>query len=113
MATAPTDSEVELGEIVEREGRETLLPSVTRTVLSTSVHAGALADGSRPPATAEDRRAARAGDVIDGRYVVDGQLGRGGMGRVLRVRHQALGKAFALKLIRSAIAPKPMIRARF
>ena len=38
------------------------------------------------------QRGARTGDVIGGRYVVEGQLGRGGMGRVLRVRHQALGK---------------------
>jgi len=62
----------------------------------------------------DDRpRGARTGDVIGGRYVVEGQLGRGGMGRVLRVRHQALGKAFALKLIKSAIATNPKIRELF
>src|SRR5690606_38297598 len=43
-------------------------------------------------------RRARRGDVIGGRYVVDGQIGSGTMGRVLRVRHQVLGKPFALKL---------------
>ena len=59
------------------------------------------------------QRGARSGDVIGGRYVVEGQLGRGGMGRVLRVRHQALGKAFALKLIKSAIATNPKIRELF
>jgi PAS domain-containing protein len=73
--------------------------------LDTEPHA-ALAADDRP-------RGARSGDVIGGRYVVEGQLGRGGMGRVLRVRHQALGKAFALKLIKSAIATKPKIRELF
>jgi eukaryotic-like serine/threonine-protein kinase len=45
-------------------------------------------------------RRARRGDVIGNRYVIEGQIGRGGMGRILRVRHQVLGKGFALKLIR-------------
>jgi len=61
----------------------------------------------------EGRRGARAGDVVGGRYVVEGQLGRGGMGRVMRVRHQALGKVFALKLIKSTIATNPKIREMF
>jgi len=112
----PPDSDVDLGEPVQRDGHETLLPSVTLSVLSRSVIGGVPAteapdvDGSD---SAEDHRGARAGDVIGGRYVVEGQLGRGGMGRVIRVRHQALGKAFALKLIKSAIATNPKIREMF
>ena len=51
--------------------------------------------------------------MVDGRYVVEGQLGRGGMGRVLRVRHAALGKVFALKLIKTTIATEPKIRDMF
>ena len=35
MSTRPGESEADLGEPVEREGHETLLPSVTRSVLST------------------------------------------------------------------------------
>lgn len=66
----------------------------------------ALELGERP-------RGARQGDLIGGRYVVEGQLGRGGMGRVLRVRHQVLGKAFALKLIKAPIATNPRIREMF
>jgi hypothetical protein len=58
-------------------------------------------------------RGARTGDVIGGRYIVDGQIGRGGMGRVLRVRHSALGKAFALKLPKAAISMDAGFRARF
>ena len=67
-----------------------------------------------PTPDPDDRRqGAKAGDVIGGRYVVEGQLGRGGMGRVMRVRHQALGKVFALKLIKSTIATNPKIREMF
>lgn len=113
----PSDSDLEVGEPVEREGHETLLPSVTRSVLSSKsfVASELLAEGSTPPPVVveAERRGARSGDVIGGRYVVEGQLGRGGMGRVLRVRHQALGKAFALKLIKSAIATNPRIRELF
>jgi serine/threonine protein kinase len=58
-------------------------------------------------------RGARNGDLIGGRYFVEGQIGRGGMGRILRVRHQALGKAFALKLIKAPIATDPKIREMF
>ncbi len=120
---SPSDSELDLGEPVEHEGHETLLPSVQRSVLSTKSY---VASELEAPATgsqvevdettnvAEDRpRGARSGDVVGARYVVEGQLGRGGMGRVLRVRHQALGKAFALKLIKSAIATNPKIRELF
>ncbi len=57
--------------------------------------------------------AARVGDVVAGRYRVEAVLGRGGMGRVLRVRHQVLGKPFALKLIRTPIATDPRIRELF
>ena len=62
---------------------------------------------------AERPRGARSGDVIGGRYLVEGQIGRGGMGRVLQVRHQVLGKAFALKLIKAPIAANRRIREMF
>lgn len=127
----PSDSEPDLTEPVEREGRETLLPSVTRSMLSgksfvaeepmelppppTTSASGSVAPQFRDTHTIIDPhpRGARGGDVIGGRYVVEGQLGRGGMGRVLRVRHSALGKPFALKLIKSAIATNPKIRELF
>jgi serine/threonine-protein kinase len=107
-ASPPADTiDADLDELVEREGHETLLPSVTRSVASR-------ANITVPPLLGEDRpRGARGGDVIGGRYIVEGQLGRGGMGRVLRVRHAALGKPFALKVIKSAIATNPTIRELF
>ena len=114
-----------------REGHETLLPSVTRSVLSRASYVAseleAAAAGSAAPVMpiepADDSlptarigklaHRARSGDVIGGRYVVEGELGKGGMGRVLRVRHHALGKAFALKMIKSAIATNQRIRELF
>jgi eukaryotic-like serine/threonine-protein kinase len=134
MAPA-SDLDLDDGEPVEREGRETLLPSVTRSVLSTksfiaseldSPATGSFIsslqhqspqlqydDNAEPVTLVGRQRGARAGDVVGGRYVVEGQLGRGGMGRVMKVRHSALGKPFALKLIKSAIATNPRIRELF
>ena len=123
----PGESDVDLGAPVEREGHETLLPSVTRSVLSAkSFVASELGEGVHTDVEAEPRdglgddswdgragRGAKSNDVIGGRYIVEGQLGRGGMGRVLRVRHSALGKPFALKLIKSRIATNPKIREMF
>jgi serine/threonine-protein kinase len=123
----PTDSDLDLEAPVEREGHETLLPSVTRSVLGTKSFVSDIEtpppllpaddpalDEPPPRETIRQRSpGARAGDLIDGRYIIEGQLGRGGMGRVLRVRHQALGKTFALKLIKSSIATNPRIRELF
>lgn len=115
------DSDLELGELIEREGRETLIPSLTRSALGrkSAVMEARLPTPMPTPAPSGeepitlDRRGPKTGDVIGERYIVDGQLGRGGMGRVVRVRHQALGKPFALKLIKSAIATNPKIREMF
>ncbi len=126
MRLMAPDSDFEIGEPIEREGTETLLPSIQRSVLSTKSYVAndpGYAPPPLPDASEEathvldpskrDSRGARQNDVIGGRYIVEGQLGRGGMGRVLRVRHQALGKAFALKVIKSAIATNPRIRELF
>jgi PAS domain-containing protein len=112
----PAESDVDLGELIEREGHETMLPSVTRSVLSAKsiVASEIFNEDSRPTRVLDARsRGAGPGDLVGGRYIVEGQLGRGGMGRVLRVRHQALGKVFALKLIKSTIATNPKIREMF
>ncbi|MCG8417559.1 MAG: protein kinase [Proteobacteria bacterium] len=58
-------------------------------------------------------RRARRGDTIGQRYIVDGQIGRGGMGRVFKVCHQVLGKAFALKVLRPLMATDQRIREMF
>jgi tRNA A-37 threonylcarbamoyl transferase component Bud32 len=130
-ATDPVDDD----DARPSDGHETLLPSITLSLLGGSdvglarpgelglapvVAPGpASAAHGDPPSSAgtdsaaERVRGARLGDLIGGRYVVEAQLGRGGMGRVLRVRHQALGKAFALKLIKTPIAMDPRIREMF
>src|ERR1041385_3020407 len=128
MAGGPSDVDLDvaddLGQPVEREGHETLLPSVARSALSTRIPVIAdarldpsgfqdISETPREPRPDERPRGARTNDGIGGRYVVEGQLGRGGMGRVMRVRHSALGKVFALKLIKSAIATNPKIREMF
>jgi PAS domain-containing protein len=126
MPSRPADVELEVADDhdspVERDGYETLLPSIARSALST--RSGAAIDiqalvAALPPSPAEPvptsgrPPGAAPHDVIGSRYVVEGQLGRGGMGRVLRVRHAALGKVFALKLIKTTIATHPKIREMF
>jgi eukaryotic-like serine/threonine-protein kinase len=46
-----------------------------------------------------------AGDVVDGRYVLIEQLGKGGMGVVWKARSTALDVEVAVKLVRSSPAP--------
>ena len=53
------------------------------------------------------------GSVIDGRYRLDGPLGEGAVGTVHRATHLRLHRAFALKLLKPAIALDPFSRARF
>ncbi|MEZ4404045.1 MAG: serine/threonine-protein kinase [Kofleriaceae bacterium] len=101
---------------------QTLLPSIRLSVFGkgdsavrgdSAAGAGPSTDPAAGASDGDRVRGARVGDLIGGRYVVEAQLGRGGMGRVLRARHQALGKAFALKLIKTPIAMDPKIREMF
>jgi len=125
MANRPSDIDLDIvgdhGSPVARDGHETLLPSIARSALSTKsvvahqvrLDPSGFADISETPDDDPRPAGARSGDVIGDRYIVEGQLGRGGMGRVLRVRHSALGKVFACKLIRTTIATHPKIREMF
>ena len=54
-----------------------------------------------------------AGAVYAGRYVVQGLLGRGGMGVVLRVKDQSSGEPAALKVLLSDVAEEPDSALRF
>jgi len=48
-----------------------------------------------------------------GNYVVEAQLGRGGMAEVWRARHVKLGSMHAIKVLLPEIAAHPEVRARF
>jgi eukaryotic-like serine/threonine-protein kinase len=53
------------------------------------------------------------GSTIDARYQVVELLGEGGTGRVYKVRHTALGRLFAMKLLRRDLARDEELAARF
>jgi serine/threonine-protein kinase len=52
------------------------------------------------------------GTVLDGRFVVEGPLGRGGMGCVVLARHRELGELRAIKLLRPDRVPNQRARQR-
>ncbi len=53
------------------------------------------------------------GKVVAGDYEIIEELGRGGMGRVYKVRHLQLGKIVALKVLHEHMVGDPSIVARF
>ncbi len=53
------------------------------------------------------------GSVVDSRYELLSVIGEGGMGTVYEARHRALGKRFALKVLRKDLARDGEIAARF
>jgi len=53
------------------------------------------------------------GTRVDGRYDVVSILGEGGMGRIYEVRHAALDRAFAMKILRPELAQDAELAARF
>jgi len=55
----------------------------------------------------------RPGEVIDGKYQIEAELGEGGMGRVLAASHLALGSAVAIKVLKSDALRLPDVPRRF
>jgi serine/threonine-protein kinase len=53
------------------------------------------------------------GDVIDGKYQVEAELGEGGMGRVLAATHVTLGSAVAIKLLKTEVLRFAEVPRRF
>ncbi len=50
---------------------------------------------------------------LNGRYRIDGLIGRGGMGEVYRARHVKLGRSVAVKILQSELASEPRRLRRF
>jgi eukaryotic-like serine/threonine-protein kinase len=71
-------------------------------------------DGSRlvapPPSAARDPL---VGQTVEGRYLVDGVLGHGGMGVVYEVTHTGIRKRFAMKVLRRELTKSPESVERF
>ncbi len=53
------------------------------------------------------------GTTVDGRYHVLEVLGEGGMGRVYKIHHLAIERAFAMKVLRTDLAHDDLLAARF
>lgn len=53
------------------------------------------------------------GSVIDGRYEVEGLIGEGGMGVVMRARHRFTGAVVALKMLHPHLRMRSDLAARF
>lgn len=53
------------------------------------------------------------GRTVDGRYLVEGVLGEGGMGLVYKTRHVMLGKPLAMKVLRGDVSRDGEIITRF
>jgi YVTN family beta-propeller protein len=74
-------------------------------------------DGEGGTSPAGDRAGFGAADLAVGSefadYVIEAEIGRGGMGVVYRVRHLALDRVLALKLIVPAVSAEPRFRERF
>ena len=104
------------------------------TMPSSVVHRAALASAARPerrsladqlaPATARRFRDTlrtlpiltpeeRIGSLLGGRYRVESELGRGGMGVVMRGRHELTGRPVAIKLLLPALVADPNVIGRF
>jgi tRNA A-37 threonylcarbamoyl transferase component Bud32 len=69
----------------------------------------ALSAGTPPPPKIDPY----VGKTIDGRYLVEGVLGEGGMGIVYRGRHRVIDKKVAIKVLRGDMAKDKEITERF
>lgn len=68
-------------------------------------------DAPNPDAPTED--IVRQGDVIDGKYVVEGLIGEGGMAIVVAARHLQLERRVALKILKPAAIASGEVVIRF
>ncbi len=60
-----------------------------------------------------EETAPKPGEVLEGRYRLEGRLGEGGVGWVYRARHLQLGSDVAVKMLQERFAESSMMRPRF
>jgi serine/threonine-protein kinase len=53
------------------------------------------------------------GRIVEDRYLIEGELGNGAMGRVYAARHVRVGRRVAIKVMHEELARNPMIVERF
>ena len=71
------------------------------------------ADASPEATTTSSRGGVRVGEVLLGKYRVERELGRGGMGYVVAARHLELGELVAIKMILGEYAANDEMVRRF
>src|SRR5689334_1843766 len=64
-------------------------------------------------ASAGGRAEELVGSTVDGRYLIEQIIGKGGMGTVYRCRHVVVGKPFAMKVLRAGIEQTGDVLQRF
>jgi serine/threonine protein kinase len=69
--------------------------------------------GPSQPDDEEDAGLPKPGDLFGGRFLIEGLVGRGGMGAVFAARHEMLGTRVAIKILLSEVASNKEAVARF
>jgi serine/threonine-protein kinase len=69
-----------------------------------------LEDATRPD---DNKLDPLVGQTVDARYAIENVIGEGGMGTVYRAKHVALGRALALKVLKTDLAKEADLAARF
>ena len=98
---------------VEAAG-DTEVAAEVRSLLSHHTDAGSFLEhpvAGRFPELMADEHAFNPGDNV-GSYTIEGEAGRGGMGRVYRARDNRLGRIVALKALSPALTSQPTNRSR-
>src|ERR1700689_4720630 len=66
-----------------------------------------------PSPSADDSGVVAIGSVLDGRYRIDAEIGKGGMGRVYRGEHTGIGRAVAIKVLHAQLGRSKEATQRF